>query len=418
MGAGLELIRRQASIPHSPGLQTLGRHFSLNLGALRPATRALVLMQEGGEEELKRAGFSMEGRIGDIGSITLPIDHLDSLATLPKVVYMEAATRYRPVLDRSIPDIRADQLRRRDFLGTFTGMTGKGVVVGIIDSGLDWRHPDFRRLDGSTRIKFLWDPSDLSFEESGGMVGSPPPFGGKGTVYTEGQINAALNGLGGVGSRDECGHGTHVAGVAAGNGAGGAFGLPAGTFVGVAPEADIVAVRVFSSTCEFLEANIDLVQALQFIDQKAAELGHPYVINLSLGTRAGAHDGTSLDELAIDSLVGPGRSGKAVVVSAGNDGGTPIHASGSFGPPGSLNQSVTIKVSQLGPNPSIFDFWFDGRDTFTVVAEGGGLAPEDISGHLSELVSRRRRAALWLPVLHSSPDFALVQELESGQHSR
>lgn len=379
LGAGLQLIRRQASAPYGLGLRALGRHFDLDLSVPQPVVRALVIVEEGGEEQLAQAGFSIKGRIGNIGSTAVPLDRLDTLANLQRVVYVEAAGRFRPVLDRSVPDTRADRLRRRNFFGTFTGTTGKGVVVGIIDSGLDWRHPDFRRPGGSTRIKFLWDPSDRSFEQSRGLVGSPPPLGGTGTVYTEGQINGALEVPDRVRTRDECGHGTHVAGVAAGNGQGGAFALPPGTFVGMAPEADIVAVRVFGPTCEFLEANIDLVQALQFIDQKAAELGHPYVINLSLGTQVGAHDGTSLDELAIDSLVGPGKPGKAVVVSAGNDGSNPIHAGGFFGPPGSPNQNVTIKASRFEPATSIFDFWFDGRDTFTVVVEGGGLAPEDIT---------------------------------------
>lgn len=382
IGAGLELIRRQASIPHGPGLQELVGHFGLDLGTPQAAVRALVLMREGGKAQLEGAGFTIKGHIGNVVSTTVPLDRLESLAGLPDIVYVEGATRYRPVLDRSVPDTRADQLRRRGLFGTFTGVTGTGVVVGIIDSGLDWRHPDFRRRDGSTRIKFLWDPSDRSFEQSGGLVGSPPPLGGKGTVYTEGQINAALKGRGAVNVRDECGHGTHVAGVAAGNGGGSQQGFSVVTFVGMAPEADIVAVRVFGPTCEFLDGNIDLVQALQFVDQKAADLGRPYVINLSLGTPVGPHDGTSLEELAIDSLVGPGRPGKAVAVAAGNDGGNPIHAGGSFGPPGSPNQSVTIKVSQFGSEPSTFDFWFDSRDTFTVVLEGGGLPPEDISNQV------------------------------------
>ncbi|MDE2058529.1 MAG: S8 family serine peptidase [candidate division NC10 bacterium] len=379
IGAGLELIRREASIPHGPGLQALARHFGLDPGKPRAAVRALVLMREGGTAQLEEAGFAIKGHIGHVVSTAVPLDRLESLAGLPDVVYVEGATRYRPVLDRSVPDTRANQLRSRGLFGTFSGITGKGVVVGIIDSGLDWRHPDFRRRDGSTRIKFLWDPSDRSFEESQGTIGSPPPLGGAGTVYTESQINAALKGRGKVSVRDECGHGTHVTGVAAGNGGVSQSAFSAATFIGMAPEADIVAVRVFGPTCEFLDADVDLVQAFQFIDQKAAEMGRPYVINLSLGTQVGAHDGTDLDELAIDSLVGPGKPGKAVAVAAGNDGGNPIHAKGSFGPAGAPNQSVTIKVSQFESAASIFDFWFDGRDTFTAVIEGGGLAPEDIS---------------------------------------
>jgi hypothetical protein len=129
-------------------------------------------------------------------------------------------------------------------------------------------HPDFRKPEGSTRVKFLWDPADFTFQTSGGALGSPPPRGGNGTVYTEAPINDALRGQGTVNSGDECGRGTHVTGVAAGNGAGSGGGVPPGTFVGVAPEADLIAVRVFGATCNFLSGETDVVEAFQFIDQR------------------------------------------------------------------------------------------------------------------------------------------------------
>jgi subtilisin family serine protease len=351
----------------------------LDLSAPQATLPVLILTQPGGRGQLERVGYPLKAQIGRVVSVSIPLGQLETLANHPDVLYMELAKRYRPVLDRSIPDIQVHQLWARQPDMSFSGITGQDVVIGVVDSGLDWRHPDFRKPDGSTRIKFFWDPADFSFQNSGGTIGSPPLPGGNGTVYTEEQINAALQGQGTVNTGDECGHGTHVTGIASGNGAGSAGGVPAGTFVGVAPEADLIAVRVFGAGCAFLSGAIDLVEALQFIDQKATGVGRPYVINLSLGGHIGAHDGTSLEEIAIDSLVGPGRPGKAMVVSAGNEGDEPIHAGGTFGPPGSPNHQVTVQVAQSGPNAAVFDFWFDGRDAFSLTFAGGGRPPADVT---------------------------------------
>jgi subtilisin family serine protease len=380
LDAALAALVRAAG---GPDLHSLAPHLGLDLSSPQPAVPVLILTDPGGTASLQAAGYPLRAQIGEVASAVIPLDQLGALAQHPAVVHIEPVRRYRPLLDRSIPEIKANQVRTRQPDGSFVGTTGQGVVVGVVDSGLDWRHADFRRPDGSTRIKFLWDPADPSFVLSGGTIGSPPPSGGSGTVYTEAQINAALQGLGTVNTGDECGHGTHVTGVAAGNGRATGHAVPAGTFVGVAPQADIIAVRVFGADCSFLSGAIDLIQALQFIDQKAAELGRPYVINLSLGTHIGAHDGTSLEEQAIDALVGAGKSGKAVVVSAGNEGNDPIHAGGFFGPPGAANQRVTIDVAQGAPNAALFDFWFDGRDTFTVTISGGGQPAQDLTSQLT-----------------------------------
>jgi subtilisin family serine protease len=376
MDAALAALMLEAG---SPALSSLASHYGLDLSAPQPTIPVLILMQPGGGERLEQDGYLLKARIGEVGSVSIPLVQIKTLANHPDIVFMELAKRYRPILDRSIPDIQSNQLRARQPDGSFSGMTGKGIVIGAVDSGLDWRHPDFRKPDGSTRIKFLWDPSDFTFRTSNGTIGSPPPVGGHGTVYTEDQINAALQGKGTVNTHDECGHGTHVMGIAAGNGAGGNGILPPGTFIGAAPEADLIAVRVFDADCTFLGGFIDLVQAFQFIDQEAAILGRPYVLNLSLGTQIGAHDGTSLEEMAIDTLTASGKPGKAVVIAAGNDGNTPIHAGGAVGPAGSPNNQGTVQVSQGSPNAALFDFWFDGRDTFTVSLEGGGRPAEDLT---------------------------------------
>ncbi|RMD70468.1 MAG: hypothetical protein D6819_04220 [Gammaproteobacteria bacterium] len=384
----------------------LAKHFAPPTSA----AHVIVKARPGGLEALRRSGYAIEAAMGDIASMTVPLRAIEGLASHPEVLALSPVKHYRPTLDKSIPDAGASGLRTRSRDGQFEGITGKGTIVAIVDSGIDWRHPDFRNPDGTTRILYLWDPSDPSFSQSG--IGSPPPPGGKGTVYTADQINAALLGLGTVNSEDECGHGSHVAGIAAGNGGGGGGGIPPGTFVGMAPEADIIAVRVFNGDCDFLAKDISLVQAFSFIDQKAQALHEPYVINLSLGTQIGGHDGTDLEELAIDTLVGPGKPGKAVVVSAGNEGGEPVHVGGSFGE----GESVSIGMVQNEPESALFDFWFSAKDTFTLTLEGGGKPPEDITDQLTfSPLSGSKRLLL---LTDRAPNFTLTITGESVQDGR
>lgn len=279
-------------------------------------------------------------------------------------------------LDNSIHDIAADTLRTRLSDGNFLGITGKNVIVAVVDSGIDFRHPDFINPEGSTRIRYLWDPSDPSYATMG--MGAPPPDGGIGTVYESGHINAALRGWGTINSNDVCGHGTHVTGIATGNGAAGNSDFPSGQFVGVAPESEIIVVKVFDDDCEYLYQYVNLVQALEFINEKASILGKPYVVNFSLGSQIGGHDSNDLEEIAIDKISGAGKSGRAVVVSAGNDGGNPIHVSGYL----KDSHEIKIDVTQTEPDQAIFDFWFNVFDELSVFLEGGGKPIEDITNQI------------------------------------
>jgi subtilisin family serine protease len=172
---------------------------------------------------------------------------------------------------------------------------------------------------------------------------------------------------------DQVGHGTHVAGSAAGNGRATGGGLPAGAFQGMAPAADIIAVR---GTRDYVGgfSSSDVVNAFSFIDQKAGELGRPYVINLSLGGHIGPHDGSTLEERTIDNLVGAGKPGKAIVASAGNEGDEHIHASGQVA--GGGTNEVSFDISS--PSVVLVDVWYKGSDTFKIGfldPTGSGMNP-------------------------------------------
>ena len=281
--------------------------------------------------ELESYGFRLRARLGNLAVADVAIDDLPKLAGFACVKHVRAAkfkttlrvstSAFRPSLSAfpsAFPNDAANTVIKAPEARTTYNLSGRGVVVGVIDSGIDWRHGDFRKADGKTRIKTLWDLSDRANTGPGGV----------GRVYTEADLNAALQNTGTVNERDSNGHGTHVAGTAAGNGLGTGGALPSGAFAGVAPEADLIVVKATRSNTEQATfADDDLIAALSFINEQAALANQPFVINLSIGGHYSAHDGSDPVEQAIDNLLASGK-GKQVVIAAGNEGEDNIHAGG------------------------------------------------------------------------------------------
>lgn len=254
------------------------------------------------------------------------------------------------------------------------GMTGKGIIVGVIDSGIDWRHKDFINPDGTTRILAIWDMFDDSFQTSGGKIGSAPPQldpQGKslfGTIYTREQINAALKGTGTVNTKDLNGHGTAVAGTAAGNGNGAVAPVTAQSVVGVAPEADLIVVR--ASECGSF-APVHIFGAAWMV-QTAQTLKRPIVVNQSFGGHFSAHDGTEPEEQFLNQLTGKGKPGVIFTVSAGNEGRYSMHAANRFGAKragqaDSFSSAITVNMpaERAGKGTVILGV-FDTRDEWGV----------------------------------------------------
>lgn len=343
----------------------------LSIGTTRGQPWANVLLHVTGEpSDLVHLGVQTTARVGDVMAAHMPLDQLDEVVALDGIVYAQAARRLRIHNEVSVPQTGA-RLAQLDF-----GATGQGVLIGYIDTGIDFRHADFRESDGSTRIKYLLDLSDPGDIDGDGLLDGLDDFGG--TVYTETQINAALSGTGVVNQRDIVGHGTHGAGSAAGSGLAVDRGVPPGTYAGMAPEADLIVVKAArdNSNPGAFEGQ-DVVAGLQFVDEKASELGRPYVVNLSLGDHYGAHDGSSLEERAIDQLVGAGVPGKAVVISAGNEGGFNIHA-GGWVPDGGTHE-VSFLVSYA--SYVLIDIWYSGQDVFRIGVrnpDGRGQDPIEV----------------------------------------
>ena len=242
------------------------------------------------------------------------------------------------------------------------GMTGKGTIVCIMDTGIAYSHPDFVKADGTSRIRYLYDMSDDSFEKSAGKIGSAPPLkkpDGKplGTLYTREQLNAALKGKGTCNSVDKVGHGTACASTAAGSGKY----APA---AGVAPEADIIFVKnmILRNGNEVFSP--DYPAAAQWVVSEAKKAKMPVSISMSFGSQFSAHNGKDADEKILDTLLGD-IPGVSICVSSGNEGREAFHASGSFGPkkPGQIDvDGEPIEVFVNDPLGSILTSYFKVED--------------------------------------------------------
>ncbi len=215
---------------------------------------------------------------------------------------MQVSRPLRPLLNLSREVVGVNLVNRGE-VGD-VAHTGKGVIVGVVDTGIDIRHNAFRYPNGDTRILSVWDQT---FEYTDGS-GRPAGFD-YGAECSAEEINAQLNGVDGACLTDDAspidniptqGHGTHVAGIIASDDE---------LYRGMAPDASIIAVRA-----QFEEGRI--LDGVDYILNKAADYGRPVVVNLSLGTSDGAHDGTSLIERELAERTGPGR---IIVAAAGNE---------------------------------------------------------------------------------------------------
>lgn len=296
------LVSNDTALINKYGLRKISN--VLSVGAF------LMVTNEYQPSDLIPYGFIQGTKAGNIITGHIPIDRINDISNIPTIKYIQIGEKVNLLMDKARTATFLDDVHIGN--GLAQPFKGKGVVIGIIDNGFDYTHPNFYDLTGTNyRIKRVW--------EQNASIGTPPI----GYVYgrelkTQDEVKSAFT------DNSNKSHGTHVTGIASGSGISSAY-------IGAAPESDIVLV---SST--FM--NESILDGINYIFDYAQSVGKPSVINMSLGTHLGPHDGTSAFDQACDAIIG---EGKILVGAAGNEGNDKIHIKKIF------SQNDTIMFSGI-----------------------------------------------------------------------
>lgn len=340
--------------------QRAARESPINLAAFAPMAAVSVAAPTANADRIgvliKTRGPLRDGRVGALSalgdnlySVRLRPQQLREIAALDQVVFIEANYRLAHHTDISVPAVGGRFLHE-----TAPRATGKDVVVGIIDTGIDFSHLDFRsdrdsdNFEESSRILWLWDQTEMAFVGNPRMV----PFG---TEYTKEDIENSFRGWSLVAQRDDLGHGTHVAGTLAGDGS-----ASGGVYIGMAPQAEIIAVK----TSYFSQ---DIIEGTRYVFEKAQWLNRPAVVNLSLGGHFGPHDGKSLFEEGLERLLD--RPGRVIVASAGNDGDRKVHIGGRL-----RSRESTSFTFVPSEETAFLTIWYPGDSNMMISVTSPGIS--------------------------------------------
>ena len=308
--------------------------------ATRTASYDISLFIKGNAEDVKAKTEQIGGKfkyaVGkNLSAIRIPINKVGDISALGTVERIEDNNlRLEPLNDQAIIHNHADLVHQG--WGLPQGYDGSGVVVAVIDVGLDPSHPDFRNADGSTRLKYFWDQTGYTVDTSH----RPQPFD-YGVEYEGSEIDTAS-----VYLDDAYSHGTHVTGSACGNG------LALNNYKGMAPNADIIFIKLVGS--DENSANSSLADAVIYAFNCGDALGKPVVINLSIGDYLGSHDGRDIQTQIINTVLDL-QSGRVVVAAAGNAGESPIHLGYDIVP------DTTFTWFHYPNHPISIDAWKIGR---------------------------------------------------------
>lgn len=309
---------------------------------------ALILVNPGCSDSVLQAnGITIRSKTKQVWSVSFNKQALLKFPNLKDVLYVEAATtansaRYKNDIERQMT--LSDKVQNGLQNSLPKNYTGKGVIIGIVDIGFQCNHPTFFSADSvKYRVTRYWNQANSS--------GNAPNGYNYGSEYTDTAVIKNLNDLDGS-------HGTHVAGIAGGSG----LSTPNLQYRGVAPDAELVFVTIKyandtlpgSALGDYLVANPSIIDAYNYIFDYAESQGKPAVINLSWGMHTGPHDGTSLFDLATESLVG---KGKIIVGANGNEGDNPMHFFHQFNQD-TVGTIVIENNRQFRTGESVYcDFW-------------------------------------------------------------
>lgn len=320
------------------------------------------------QQVIEKAGGTILYKAGSIWGTKIPLRKINQVIASESLQRLSISKPKKLQNDKATKEIGADKIH-----AGINGLNleGENVIVGVIDTGIDLDHPDFKDENG-TRIKFIWDMSDAS------GINNPEGFEW-GREFSSEEIN---NGM--CTQIDLHGHGTHVTGTAAGNGSGDS------KYKGIAPKSDIIVVKcTYDVESDNFADDIDLLAAVFYVFERAAAEGKPAVINMSLGSTIGSHDGTDLFAQGLSELVDEGR---IIVVSAGNDGELEMHTGVHFTESGELYETVIYPINvcevfeSICPDiPGFYatagDFWYTSNSIDSVF-----ISAYDINENTGEII--------------------------------
>ena len=320
------------------------REKSLNLGVgFEPVERRwdLIVKYSGtiGRLPEENPNITVRELLNEYALLSVPESLIEAVASAPEVEYVEKPKRLFFAVNQGkrascIPPL---QTARYD-------LTGRGVLAAFLDSGIDYAHPDFRNGDGTTRILNLWDQTlgrEFFREEINAALAAP----------TEAERYEL------VPSRDLSGHGTHVAGIAAGNGR-----ASEGVNRGVAYESDLLVVKLRVPRTESFPRTTELMAGLDYIVKKALEYRQPAAVNISFGNTYGSHSGTSLLETYINDISNYWKN--VIVIGTGNEGDGRGHTSGFL--ENGREQVVELAVGDFETTLN-FQLWKSYSDEFDIL---------------------------------------------------
>lgn len=297
----------------------------------------LIVKYSGTLEAVRQTARSVTELLNGYAVIVIEEERIGQLAQLPEVEFIEKPKKlyFQTDVGRQVSciDIVQDMP---------LSLRGKGTLIGIVDSGIDYENAEFRNEDGTTRIVSLWDQS---------VNGRPPAGYLAGTEYTREQIDAALATEDKevrrqmVKTSDVSGHGTAVAGIVAGNGRG----SEGRRFRGAAPEAELIIVKMGAPREGGFPRTTELMRGVDYIVRKAVELRRPVAINISFGNTYGSHDGTSLVERFLNDIADMWKN--VICIGSGNEGASAGHVSGKVRR--QISETVELAVQQREPALSI-----------------------------------------------------------------
>lgn len=336
---------------------------SLNVGySAETRSWELIVKYHGSLDRLREQNIVVEELIAGYAILTVPEALVDMVSDTPEIEYVEKPKRFYygqtfPAGTSCFPPVTM----RTPFLN------GKGVLLAVLDSGITWDLEVFRKADGSTRIRYLWDQT-VSKKTGDVRYGKMPDGFSIGTEYTAEEINAALqmhtwDRYRLIPSRDLSGHGTAVAGIAAGRSAD-------GLYTGAAPEAELIVVKLGlpgnnGGAEEGFPRTTEILRGVTYALWKARQLNMPLVINLSFGNSYGSHDGSSLLERFLDNASEIGKT--VICVGSGNEGAARGHFAGNI----TRDSRVELAVGNYERSLNI-QLWKNYSDVFRIRLQSPG----------------------------------------------